>query len=98
MVLARFHLKVASGLRIVELSQTYLFLFPNKKIQKKKHTKKKTQKKYKKKDVNKVPIWSGWPLLRLFWAFMVEARFHLIVAQGSRSPDFGAEIRPHSQC
>ena len=26
MVVARFHLKVASGLRIVELSQTYLFL------------------------------------------------------------------------
>ena len=28
MVVARFHLKVASGLRIVELSQTYLFLSP----------------------------------------------------------------------
>ena len=38
MVVARFYLKVASGLRIVELSQSYLFLFPppppQKKIQK----------------------------------------------------------------
>ena len=38
MVVARFHLKVASGLRIVEISQIYLFLFPPpphpKKIQK----------------------------------------------------------------
>ena len=28
MVVARFHLKVASGLRIVEISQSYLFLSP----------------------------------------------------------------------
>ena len=35
MVVARFHLKVASWLRIVELSQSYLFLSPPpKKIQK----------------------------------------------------------------
>ena len=35
MVVARFYLKVASGQRIVELSQSYLFLFPpRKKIQK----------------------------------------------------------------
>ena len=53
MVLARFHLKVASGLRIVELSQTYLFLFPKKKIiiikktYKKKHTKKNNTRKKK---------------------------------------------------
>ena len=34
MVVARFYLKVASGIRIVELSQSYLFLL-QKKIQKK---------------------------------------------------------------
>ena len=39
MVVARFYLKVASGLRIVELSQSYLFLFP-------------PRKKYKNKDKN----------------------------------------------
>ena len=35
MVVARFYLKVASGLRIVELSQSYLFLFPPRKKYKK---------------------------------------------------------------
>ena len=63
MVLARFHLKVASGLRIVELSQTYLFLFPKKIIIIKKHTKKiriiknNTEKKHEKKMLKKFVKW-----------------------------------------
>ena len=35
MVVARFYLKVASGLRIVELSQSYLFLLSSRKKYKK---------------------------------------------------------------
>ena len=49
MVVARFHLKVASGLRIVELSQTYLFLSPPSP----------SPTKYKDKNVKNVPIWSS---------------------------------------
>ena len=56
MVLARFHLEVASGLRIVELSQTYLFLFPKKIIKKnniQKNNNNNTRKKKRKKMLKK---------------------------------------------